>query len=80
MLCCVKGTRGKGWVTGRRKVTGRKGDPGIHMHITEGKIAGSDLFTALPAAPALLRLQAQGQKHSQSNLLYFHLQGEKEVK
>ena len=41
-----------------------------------GKIAGSDLFTALPAAPCPTPgSKHKGQTHSQSNLLYFHLPG-----
>lgn len=54
--------------------TGRKGDPGIHMHITEGKMLA--LTEALPAAPCPTPgSKHKGQTHSQSNLLHFHLPG-----
>ena len=48
----------------------------VFICISPGKIAGSDLFTARPAAPCPTPgSKHKGQTHSQSNLLYFHLPG-----
>lgn len=77
MLCCVEEElRGKRWAAGRRK-----GDPGIHMHITKGKLLALTSSQLSLQPPALLQAPSTKDRHTHNPICYTStFQGEKEVK
>lgn len=83
MLCCVEEElRGKRWVAGRRKGdSGRKGDPGIHMYITKGKLLALTSSQLGLQPPALLQSPSTKDRHTHNPICYTStFKGEKEVK
>lgn len=71
-MCWVKEELKKQVVGGRRG----EGDPGIHVHGTRRKLlALTSLATPALQPGALLQAQSTKDRHSQSNLLHFHLAG-----
>lgn len=68
-----------GWKEGGD--TGRKGDPGIHMHITAGKVLALTSSQLCLQPSALLQAPSTKDRHTHSPICYTStFQGEKEVK
>lgn len=82
MLCCVKKELKRQGMGGWKEKgdPGRKGDPGIHMHITEGKLLALTSSQLCLQPLPYSRLQAQRTETLTIQFVILPLSGEKEVK